>query len=99
MQASNVVQRALLDMGVARMVDCTELHLLHMLPEDDKLTLAGKDHPALEEVLLRHNCVFNNPQLGLLLDSGIELCLKTGNWPMPLVVPSQAVVGGGADQA
>ena len=53
MQAHNAVLRALLDVGVARMVDCTELHLLHMLPEDDKLTLAGKDHPALAEVLLQ----------------------------------------------
>ena len=53
MQARNAVWRALLDVGVARMVDCTELHLLHMLPEDDKLTLAGKDHQALVEVLGR----------------------------------------------
>ena len=44
MQARNAVRRALLDVGVARMVDGTELHLLHMRPEDDKLTLAGKDH-------------------------------------------------------
>ena len=82
MQARNAVRRALLDVGVARMVDCTELHLLHMRPEDDKLTLAGKDHPALAEVLLQHKGVFNNPPLGLPPDSGIKLCLKTGNLPM-----------------
>ena len=52
MQAHNEVRRALLDVGVARMVDSTELHLLHMWPEVNKLTLAGKDHPALAEVLL-----------------------------------------------
>ena len=57
------MQRVLLDVqvGVARMVDSTELHLLHMLPEDYKLTLAGKDHQALAEVLLWHKGVFDNP--------------------------------------
>ena len=44
MQAHNAVRRALLDVGVARMVNGTELHLLHMRPEDNKLTLAGKHH-------------------------------------------------------
>ena len=34
MQARTAVWRALLDVGVARMVDSTELHLLHMRPED-----------------------------------------------------------------
>ena len=43
MQARNAVLRALLDVGVARMVEGTELHLLHMQPEDDKLTFADKD--------------------------------------------------------
>ena len=38
MQARNAVLRALLDVGVARMVDCTELRLLHMLPEDNTHT-------------------------------------------------------------
>ena len=61
MQARNAVWRALLEVGVARMIDCTELHPLHMLQEDDKLTLAGKDHPAMAEVLLRHKGVFNDP--------------------------------------
>ena len=84
----NAVRRALLDVGVARMVDGTELHLLYMRPEDDKLTLAGKDHPALAEVLLLHKGVFDNPPLGLLPDSCIKLCLKTGNWPM---LPSRLV--------
>ena len=88
MQAHNAVRRALLDVGVARMVDCTEMHLLHMLPEDNKLTLAGKDHPALAELLLRHKGVFDDPPSGLLPDRGIELCLKTGNRPMP---PSRPV--------
>ena len=88
MQAHNAVLRALLDVGVARMVDGTELHLLHMLPEDDKLTLAGKDHPALAEVLLLHKGVFDDPPSGLLPDSCIKLCLKTGNRPMP---PSRPV--------
>ena len=78
MQACNAVRRALLDgVGVARMVDGTELHLRHMLPEDDKLTLAGKDHPAPAEVLLRHKGVFDDPPLGLPPDRGIKLCLKT----------------------
>ena len=82
MQARNAVRRALLDVGVARMVDCTELHLLHMLLEDDKLTLTGMDHLALAEVLLWHKGVFDNPPSGLPPDCCIELCLKTGNWPM-----------------
>ena len=72
----------LLDFGVARMVDCTKLHLLYMLQEDDKLTLAGKDHPALEEVLLQHKGVFDNPPSGLPPDCSIKLCLKTGNRQM-----------------
>ena len=59
-----------------------------MRPEDDKLTLAGKDHQALAEVLLRHKGVFDYPPSGLLPDCGIELCLKTGNLPMP---PSRPV--------
>ena len=50
-------------------VDGMELHLLHMRPEDDKLTLAGKDHPAMAEVLLRHKGVFDDPPSGLLLSS------------------------------
>ena len=94
MQARNAVRRALLDVGVARMVDCTELHLLHMRPEDDKLTLAGKDHPALAEVLLQHKGVFNNPPLGLPPDSGIKLCLKTGNQPMLLSRPVKLLSAG-----
>ena len=64
MQARNAVWRALLDVGVARMVDCMELHLLHMLQEDNRLTLAGKDHPALAEVLLWHKGVFDYPLRG-----------------------------------
>ena len=71
MQARNAVRRTLLDVGVARMVDGTELHLLHMRPEDDKLTLAGKDHLALAEVLLWHKGVFDNPPSGLPPDSCI----------------------------
>ena len=47
-----------------------------------KLTLAGKDHLALAEVLLRHKGDFDNPPSGLQPDCGIELCLKTGNQPM-----------------
>ena len=88
MQARNAVRRALLDVGVARMVDGTELHLLHMRPEDDKLTLAGKDHPALAEVLSMHKGVFDNPPSGLPPDHCIKLCLKMGNLPMP---PSRPV--------
>ena len=64
------------------MVDYTELHLLHMQQEDNKLTLAGKDHPALAELLLWHKGVFDNPPSGLPPDRGIKLCLKTGNQPM-----------------
>ena len=60
----NVVQRALLDVGVARMVDSAELHLLHVWQEDNKLTLAGKDHPALAEVLLWHKGIFDYPLRG-----------------------------------
>ena len=71
MQAHNEVLRSLLDVGVARMVNCTELHLLHMRPEDDKLTLAGKDHQALVEVLLQHKGIFDYPPSGLLPDSCI----------------------------
>ena len=82
MQARHEVLRALLDVGVARMVDYTELHLLHMQQEDNKLTLAGKDHPALAELLLWHKGVFDNPPSGLPPDRGIKLCLKTGNQPM-----------------
>ena len=88
MQARNAVWRALLDVGVARMVDCMELHLLHIRPEDDKLTLAGKDHQALAEVLLWHKGVFDNPPSGLPPDRWIELCLKTGNL---LMQPSRPV--------
>ena len=88
MRARNAVRRALLEVGAARMVDGTELHLLHMRPEDDKLTLAGKDHPAMAEVLLRHKGVFDDPPPGLPPDRGIELCLNTGDRPMP---PSRPV--------
>ena len=88
MQARNAVRRTLLDVGVARIVDGTELHLLHMWPEDDKLTLAGKDHPALAEVLLQHKSVCDNPPSGLPPDCGIKLCLETGNQLMP---PSRPV--------
>ena len=84
MQARNAVWRTLLDVGVARMVDCTELHLLHMLQEDNKLTLAGKDHQALVEVLLWHKGIFDYPPSGLPPDSCIKLCLKTGSQPMLL---------------
>ena len=88
MQARNALRRALLDTGVARMVYSTELHLLHMLQEDDKLTLSGKDHLALAEVLLWHKGVFDDPPSGLPPDRGIELCLKTGN---RLMLPSRPV--------
>ena len=88
MQARNVVQRALLEVGVARMVDSMELHLLHMQQEDDKLMLTGKDRPAMVEVLLWHKGVFDNPPSGLPPDCGIELCLKMGNQPM---LPSHPV--------
>ena len=94
MQTRNAVRRALLDVGVARMVDYTELHLLHMQQEDNKLTLAGKDHPALAEVLLRHKGVFDDPPSGLPPDHGIELCLKTGNRPMPPSRPVKRLSGG-----
>ena len=94
MQARNAVWRALLDVGVARMVDCMELHLLHIRPEDDKLTLAGKDHQALAEVLLRHKGVFDYPHSGLPPDSCIELCLKTGNWPMLPLRPVKQLSAG-----
>ena len=77
-----MVWRALLNVGVARMIDGTELHLLHMRQKDDKLTLAGKDHPALAEVLLWHKSVFDDPPSGLLPDRGIKLCQKTGNQQM-----------------
>ena len=79
MQARNVVLHALLEVGVTRMVDSTELHLLHMRLEDNKLTLAGKDHPALVEVLLQHKGFFDYPSLGLPPDRWIEICLKRGN--------------------
>ena len=82
MQARDAVLRALLDVGVGRMVNCMELHLLHMLQEDDKLTLAGKDHPPLAEVLLWHKGVFDYPPLGLLPDCSIKLCMKTGKRSM-----------------
>ena len=72
------------------MVNCTELHLLHMLPEDDKLTRAGKDHQALAELLLLHKGVFDVPPSGLPPDRGIKLCLKTSNQPMQ---PSRPVIG------
>ena len=90
MQARNVVQCALLDFGVARMVNCMELHLLHM----QKLTLAGKDHPALAEVLLWHQGVFDYPHSGLPPDHGIELCLKTGNLPMQQSHPVKQLSAG-----
>ena len=79
MQEHNAVLRVLLDVGVARMVEGTELHLLHIILEDDKLTLAGKDYTALVKVLLQHKGIFDYPPLGLQPDLWIKLCLKTGN--------------------
>ena len=64
------------------MVEGKELHLLYMLQKDNKLTLAGKDHQALAEVLLWHKGIVDNPTSGLPPDCGIKLCLKTGNWSM-----------------
>ena len=52
-----------------------------MLQEDNKLTLAGKGHPALAEVLLWHKGVFDDPPSGLQPDSIIEL---SGNQLMQL---------------
>ena len=87
-QACNAVLSVVLDVGVARMVDCMELHLLHMRQEDNKLTLAGKDHQALAQVLLRHKGIFDYPSSGLLPDCCIKICLKTGN---QLMQPSRPV--------
>ena len=65
MPARNTVQCALLDVGFALLVDGTELHLLHVRPDNDRLTLAGEDHTTLADVLLKHKGKFNKPQPGL----------------------------------
>ena len=65
-----------------------------MWQEDNKLTLAGKDHQALVEVLLWHKGVFDDPPSGLPPDLGIKLCLKTGDWPMPPLRPVKRLSAG-----
>ena len=68
------------------MVDGTELHLRL---EDDKLTLAGKDHPGVACSGTRASST--TPPAP---DRWIELCPKTGNRLMPPSRPVKRLFGG-----
>ena len=61
---------------------------------DDRVEFTGGDHPAMHPLLREFAGVLGGPPPGMPPDRGIELCIDTGDHPMPRTRPLPRISAG-----